>query len=335
MRRWSGSCSFTAPSATVRRPGARSSRSASATSSTCRTGPGFPPGPPVERVDFEADADWLVERLRPGDHLCGHSYGGVICLLAAAQYPEVGSLTVIEPPATRVAPATRRPMLSPPVRSSSGATARASRRRSCGRSFARSARPGSRPPRSRPTLERGRADPDGRARSVGGGDSARRAARAPVPEARRLGRTPSGLRRGLRRARAGARARSESSSPARATPPSARPASTRRSSEFLARARTRLTPSGARPRLRSRGAARERRGFVELDDLEQVDDVERRSASATSAIPPTATVCQRCHSPPSRKGMKRVASAAPASAAHHAHIVTAARRCEKPRRRKR
>ena len=33
--------------------------------------------------------------------------------------------------------------------------------------------------------------------------------------------------------------------------------------------------------------------------------------------------------------MNRVASAAPASVAHHAHIVTAARRCENPRRRKR
>lgn len=65
--------------------------------------PGFPPGPPVERVDFETDADWLLERLRPGDHLCGHSYGGVVCLLAAARAPELRSLTVIEPPATRVA----------------------------------------------------------------------------------------------------------------------------------------------------------------------------------------------------------------------------------------
>lgn len=66
--------------------------------------PGFPPGPPVERIDFEPEADWLLERLRPGDHLCGHSYGGVVCLLAAARSPELGSLTVIEPPATRVAP---------------------------------------------------------------------------------------------------------------------------------------------------------------------------------------------------------------------------------------
>lgn len=65
--------------------------------------PGFPPNPPVERVDFEEQADWLVERLAPGDHLCGHSYGGVVSLLVAARLPELSSLTVIEPPAMRVA----------------------------------------------------------------------------------------------------------------------------------------------------------------------------------------------------------------------------------------
>src|SRR3954464_4382635 len=43
--------------------------------------PGFPPGPPVERVDFEADADWLMRLLQPGDHVCGHSYGGIVALL--------------------------------------------------------------------------------------------------------------------------------------------------------------------------------------------------------------------------------------------------------------
>jgi pimeloyl-ACP methyl ester carboxylesterase len=65
--------------------------------------PGFPPGPPVERVDFEEHADWLTERLEPDDHLCGHSYGAVVCLLAAARLSELRSLTVIEPPATWVA----------------------------------------------------------------------------------------------------------------------------------------------------------------------------------------------------------------------------------------
>lgn len=65
--------------------------------------PGFPPGPPVERVDFEEHAEWLAERLEPGDHLCGHSYGGVVCLLAAARFGALRSLTVLEPPATSVA----------------------------------------------------------------------------------------------------------------------------------------------------------------------------------------------------------------------------------------
>jgi pimeloyl-ACP methyl ester carboxylesterase len=65
--------------------------------------PGFPPGPPVERVDFEQDAQWLSGLLRPGDHLCGHSYGGVVSLLAAAGFDGLRSLTVIEPPATSVA----------------------------------------------------------------------------------------------------------------------------------------------------------------------------------------------------------------------------------------
>jgi pimeloyl-ACP methyl ester carboxylesterase len=66
--------------------------------------PGFPPNPPVDRIDFEPDAAWVAKLLREGDHVVGHSYGGVISLLAAAARPEVlGSLTVIEPPATRVA----------------------------------------------------------------------------------------------------------------------------------------------------------------------------------------------------------------------------------------
>jgi pimeloyl-ACP methyl ester carboxylesterase len=66
--------------------------------------PGFPPNPPVERVDFEPDAQLVADLLASGDHLVGHSYGGVISLLAAATRPEsIGSLTVIEPPATQVA----------------------------------------------------------------------------------------------------------------------------------------------------------------------------------------------------------------------------------------
>jgi pimeloyl-ACP methyl ester carboxylesterase len=41
----------------------------------------------------------VAERLRPGDHLCGHSYGAVVSLFAAEVARDLRSLTVIEPPA--------------------------------------------------------------------------------------------------------------------------------------------------------------------------------------------------------------------------------------------
>ena len=41
----------------------------------------------------------MAERLRPGDHLCGHSYGAVVSLFAAEVARDLRSLTVIEPPA--------------------------------------------------------------------------------------------------------------------------------------------------------------------------------------------------------------------------------------------
>jgi len=66
--------------------------------------PGFPPNPPVARIDFEEHAAVLAEQIRPGDHVVGHSYGGVVSLLAAAARADaLGSLTVLEPPATDVA----------------------------------------------------------------------------------------------------------------------------------------------------------------------------------------------------------------------------------------
>jgi pimeloyl-ACP methyl ester carboxylesterase len=74
--------------------------------------PGFGSSPAVDRVDFAADAELVVEILDQAKqrwgveriHLVGHSYGGVICLLAAAIRPEaLRSLTVIEPPAFGVA----------------------------------------------------------------------------------------------------------------------------------------------------------------------------------------------------------------------------------------
>lgn len=61
---------------------------------------GFGGSPDVEAEDFEVDAKDVSEVLEGGAHLVGHSYGGVVSLLAAAARPEaVYSLTVIEPPA--------------------------------------------------------------------------------------------------------------------------------------------------------------------------------------------------------------------------------------------
>ena len=65
---------------------------------------GFPPGPDVDRVDFEDEADWLESLVEPGTHLVGHSYGGVIALFAAVRYSDrLRSLTAVEPPAFGIA----------------------------------------------------------------------------------------------------------------------------------------------------------------------------------------------------------------------------------------
>jgi pimeloyl-ACP methyl ester carboxylesterase len=63
---------------------------------------GYPPNPPLPHIDFETQAGELLELLRPGDHLVGHSYGGIVSLLAAAS-ADVASLTVLEPPAFGIA----------------------------------------------------------------------------------------------------------------------------------------------------------------------------------------------------------------------------------------
>jgi pimeloyl-ACP methyl ester carboxylesterase len=65
---------------------------------------GFPPGPDVDRVDYEDEAVWLGQFVEPGTHLVGHSYGGVISLFAAVRYAEaLRSLTLVEPPAFGIA----------------------------------------------------------------------------------------------------------------------------------------------------------------------------------------------------------------------------------------
>jgi pimeloyl-ACP methyl ester carboxylesterase len=66
--------------------------------------PGFPPNPEPEPVDFDEHARLVAEVLEPSAHVVGHSYGGVISLLAAALRPDrVRSLVVAEPPAFGVA----------------------------------------------------------------------------------------------------------------------------------------------------------------------------------------------------------------------------------------
>lgn len=68
------------------------------------TRPGFLPNPPVDYASFDLDGPLVAELLEPGDHLAGHSYGGIVCLYAAAMRPEVvRSLTVVEPPCLGVA----------------------------------------------------------------------------------------------------------------------------------------------------------------------------------------------------------------------------------------
>jgi pimeloyl-ACP methyl ester carboxylesterase len=64
---------------------------------------GYPPNPPLARIDFDRQAEELLALLATGDHLVGHSYGGVVSLLAARAAPELRSLTVVEPPAFGVA----------------------------------------------------------------------------------------------------------------------------------------------------------------------------------------------------------------------------------------
>jgi pimeloyl-ACP methyl ester carboxylesterase len=66
--------------------------------------PGFAASPELERGDFELEAPLVAELLGAGAHLVGHSYGGVIALLAAAlRTGAVHSLTVSEPGLLRLA----------------------------------------------------------------------------------------------------------------------------------------------------------------------------------------------------------------------------------------
>jgi pimeloyl-ACP methyl ester carboxylesterase len=64
-----------------------------------RRGFGHSPGG-AGRVDFEPETDDLAGLLDRPMHVLGHSYGAILCMLAAARKPEsVRSLGLIEPPA--------------------------------------------------------------------------------------------------------------------------------------------------------------------------------------------------------------------------------------------
>jgi pimeloyl-ACP methyl ester carboxylesterase len=59
----------------------------------------------VGRVDFDVEAVELAALLEEPAHVLGHSYGAIVCMLAAARAPElVRSLVVIEPPAFGLVP---------------------------------------------------------------------------------------------------------------------------------------------------------------------------------------------------------------------------------------
>jgi pimeloyl-ACP methyl ester carboxylesterase len=61
---------------------------------------GYGASPAVGRADFDRDADDVAGLFDEPVHLLGHSYGGVVALVAAARRPDaVRSLAVIEPPA--------------------------------------------------------------------------------------------------------------------------------------------------------------------------------------------------------------------------------------------
>lgn len=66
---------------------------------------GYPPSPPAERQDYEADARDIAGLLATEPaHCAGFSYGGVGLAVAAAAHPSrVLSLTLIEPPLFAVA----------------------------------------------------------------------------------------------------------------------------------------------------------------------------------------------------------------------------------------
>jgi pimeloyl-ACP methyl ester carboxylesterase len=65
---------------------------------------GFGESPDTEMSDYDVDADDVIGLMDRPSHLVGHSYGGVVAMIAATRRPElVASLALIEPAALAVA----------------------------------------------------------------------------------------------------------------------------------------------------------------------------------------------------------------------------------------
>ena len=65
---------------------------------------GYGSSPDIAHSDYAVDAADIVELLGEGAHVVGHSYGGVVAMLAAGYRPQaVRSLVLIEPAALRLA----------------------------------------------------------------------------------------------------------------------------------------------------------------------------------------------------------------------------------------
>jgi pimeloyl-ACP methyl ester carboxylesterase len=65
---------------------------------------GYGESPAPDRLDFDSQVEDILGVVGEGAHLVGQSFGGLLCLLAAAAHPQaIWTLTVIEPTATSIA----------------------------------------------------------------------------------------------------------------------------------------------------------------------------------------------------------------------------------------
>ena len=227
---WSVSCSSTGASRAERSRGASSVRSRSASSSSCWSARASRRTLPSSESTSSVDA--CSSRSSSGRATTSSATPTAAswrCSQPSRAPEHVASLTVIEPPATRVALDDPAVAASPPEPRSCGRMGRRMTRRRSSGMFLRAVGSDFRPPSPLPPeLEQAARILISERPPTEAADPARRARGRAVPEARRLGRAPPCVRRDLRRPRARARSRARSSFPATATPSSAIPTSTRR-----------------------------------------------------------------------------------------------------------